>query len=205
MGYILTKEATMKQTWAFKRRWGGWKEGRVMKAKSMFLGLFLVLLAVTAALAVPTHITVRVKTKDAKFLGTSMGGALITIKDVQTGEVLAKGRTAGGTGNTTRIMKTPVARGMPISDDTAAKFTTTLDLDAPRLIEVTAYGPLANVQAANRVSATQWVVPGKHITEGDAWIMELPGFVVDVLAPPTHTMLTGLPQAIKIEANITMM
>jgi hypothetical protein len=176
-----------------------------MKAKSMFLGLFLLLLAVTAALAIPTHLTVRVQTKDAKFLGTSMGGALITIKDVQTGEILAKGRTAGGTGNTTRIMKTPVARGMPISDDTAAKFTTTLDLDAPRLIEVTAYGPLANLQAANRVSATQWVVPGKHITEGDAWIMELPGLVVDVLAPPTHTMLTGFPQAVKIEANITMM
>jgi hypothetical protein len=39
-----------------------------------------------------------------------MGGALITIKDVHTGEVLAQGRTAGGTGDTTRIMKTPVVR-----------------------------------------------------------------------------------------------
>jgi hypothetical protein len=176
-----------------------------MKTKSLFLGLCLSLLAVTAALAVPTQITVRVKTKDAKFLGTSMGGALITIKDVQTGEVLAKGHTAGGTGDTTRIMKTPVARGVPLSDDTAAKFTTTLELEAPRLIEVTAYGPLANLQAANRVSATQWVVPGKHITEGDAWIMELPGFAVDVQAPPTHTMLKGVPQPVSIAANIIMM
>jgi hypothetical protein len=176
-----------------------------MKAKLMCLGPCIVLLAVTAALAVPTHITVRVKTKDAKFLGTSMGGALITVKDVHTGEILAKGRTAGGTGDTARIMKTPVARGVPLSDDTAAKFTTTLELEAPRLIEVTAYGPLANLQAANRVSATQWVVPGKHITEGDAWIMELPGFAVDVQAPPTHMMLKGLPQAVNIAANVVMM
>jgi hypothetical protein len=119
-----------------------------MQAKSILLGLFIVLLAAPAALAVPTHITVRVQTKDAKFLGTSMGGALITIKDAHTGEVLTTGRTAGGTGNTTHIMKTPVTRGVPLSDDTAAKFSTTLDLDEPRLIEVTAYGPLANRQAA---------------------------------------------------------
>jgi hypothetical protein len=176
-----------------------------MKAKSILLGLSIILLAVTSALAVPTHIIVRVKTKDAKFLGTSMGGALITIKDVHTGEVLAQGRTAGGTGDTTRIMKTPVARGVPISDETAAEFSATLDLDEPRLIEVTAYGPLADLKAANRVSATQWVVPGKHITAGDGWVLELPGFVVDVQAPPTHTQLEKTPQAVKLQAKVTMM
>lgn len=104
-----------------------------------------------------------------------------------------------------RIMKTPIVRGMSLSDETAAKFTTTIDLDEPRLIEVTAYGPMANLQAANRISATQWVVPGKHITEGDGWTLELPGFVVDVLTPPTHMMLRGVPQTITIEANVTMM
>ena len=176
-----------------------------MKAKSVLLGLSIVLLATTSALAVPTHLTVRVKAKDAKFVGTSMGGALITISDGLTGEVLITGRTAGGTGDTTRIMKTPVARGAPMSDETAADFSATLDLDEPRLIEVSAYGPLANRQAANRVSATQWVVPGKHITGGDAWMLELSGFAVDVQAPATHTQLKGLPQAVTLQANVTMM
>ncbi len=176
-----------------------------MQAKSMLLVLSILLIAGTSALAIPTQITVRVKTKDAKFLGTSMGGALITIKDVHTGELLAKGYTSGGTGNTERIMKTPIVRGLSLSDETAAKFTTSIDLDEPRLIEVTAYGPMANLQAANRISATQWVVPGKHIMEGDGWTLELPGFVVDVLTPPAHMMRKGVPQTITIEANVTMM
>jgi len=127
-----------------------------MKTKTILLGLCIVLLGATFSGADPTEITVRVKTKDAKFLGTSMGGALISIKDAQTGELLAKGLTTGGTGNKTRIMKTPVVRGVPISDESAAKFTATIDINEPRRIEVTAYGPMVNLQAANKVSATQW-------------------------------------------------
>jgi hypothetical protein len=64
---------------------------------------------------------------------------------------------------------------------------------------------MANLQGANKVSATQWVVPGKHITAGDAWLMILPGFMVDVLAPPAHTRLDGPERTLKIEANVTMM
>lgn len=175
-----------------------------MSAKALLLGLSIVIAAAPVALAVPTQITVRVKTKDAKFLGTSMGGARVTITDVQTGELLATGHTAGDTGNTARIMS-PSTRHEPLSDETAAHFTTTIELDEPRLLEVTAYGPLANLQAANTVSATQWVVPGKHITGGDAWMLELPGFVVDVLAPPTHMQLQGVPQTVTLKANVVMM
>ena len=176
-----------------------------MKTKKILLGLCIVFLGATFSGAVPTEITVRVKTKDAKFLGTLMGGASVSIKDAQTGELLAKGLTTGGTGNTTSIMKTPVARGVPISDESAAKFTATIDINEPRLIEVTAYGPMVNLQAANKVSATQWVVPGKHITGGDAWMLELPGFVVDVIAPQTPATLKGVPQDVIITANVVMM
>jgi hypothetical protein len=49
------------------------------------------------------------------------------------------------------------------------------------------------------------VVPGKHITGGDAWMLELPGFVVDVLAPPTHVSLKGVPYTVTLKANVTMM
>jgi hypothetical protein len=133
------------------------------------------------------------------------GRALVTAKDAQTGELLAKGVTRGGTGNTSLIMMTPLTRGRPITDESAAGFTVSIDIDSPRLIEVTAYGPLVNLQAANKASATQWVVPGKHITGGDAWVIEIPGFVVDVLAPPTHVNLSGTPQSVDIRANVTMM
>ncbi len=176
-----------------------------MNVKHLIIGLSIVVMAATSVQAVPTQIIVRVKAKDGKFVGTTMGGVLITVRDVLTGELLAKGYTAGGTGNTVRIMKTPVSRGIPVSDESAAKFTATIDIAEPTDVEVTAYGPLAALQSASKVSATQWVVPGKNITEGDAWLMEMPGIIVDVLAPPTHSKLSGVPQTVIIKANIVMM
>lgn len=176
-----------------------------MKGKSSYIALCIVFLAGTSVFAVPTRITVHVKSKDAKFLGTSMGGASVSIKDAQSGECLAQGLTAGSTGNNTRIMQTPIARGVPISDADTAKFTATIDIDEPRRIEVSAYGPMANPQAANKVSATQWVVPGKHITGGDAWVLELPGFAVDVMAPAAPATRNGVPQDVTITAKVVMM
>jgi hypothetical protein len=155
--------------------------------------------------AEPTDITVRVISRGAKFIGSSMGGVRITIRDADTGELLAQGMTKGGTGNTGRIMKLAHKRGGVLSTKDAAKYSATLDLNAPRRIEVTAFGPLAQRQSANRVSAVQWVVPGKHLTGGDGWLLEMPGFVVDVLAPPTHVRLTGVPRTIQLKANVTMM
>ena len=169
------------------------------------LVILLLLLNGTFALAVPTRITVRVIAKDSKFVGTSMGGALVTIKDAYSLELLAEGLTSGSTGDTRRIMETPLWSKTPLADEKTAGFTTTIDIDSPRLIEVTAYGPMANPQGANKVSATQWVVPGKHLTGGDAWLMILPGFAVDVLAPPAHMRFEGAPQTVNIKANVVMM
>ncbi len=45
-----------------------------------------------------TQIDVRVIAKGGKYLGDDIGGALVTVQDVQTGELLAKGTTAGGSG-----------------------------------------------------------------------------------------------------------
>jgi hypothetical protein len=46
----------------------------------------------------PTEIVVRVISKDSKFIGTSMGGMRITLRDAHTGELLATGIIVGGTG-----------------------------------------------------------------------------------------------------------
>jgi hypothetical protein len=103
--------------------------------------------------------------------------------------ILATGVTAGGTGETKLIMHQNAGRRAVLSDATAAKFDVTLDLQAPTLIEVEAVGPLAQMQSAHCASSSQWVVPGRHVTGGDGWVLELPGFVVDVLSPPAHVRL----------------
>ena len=103
-----------------------------------------------ASLAEPTEIVVRVLGNDSKFVGTSMGGMRVTLRDAQTGEILATGLTQGATGDTRRIMHEDGGRRAQLSDDSAAKFIATIDLDEPRLIEVEAYGPLAQRQAATQ-------------------------------------------------------
>lgn len=158
-----------------------------------------------AAQAVETKVTVRVIAKDAKFVGTSMGGALVTIKDNDTGEILAKGVTEGSTGNTELLMKKPITRRTPMSDEESASFTASLDIDEPVFVEISARGPLAQRQSMASASIAQWLLPGKDVNQGDAVLLELPGFVVDVLAPPAHTRLDAVPQAIEIKANVTMM
>jgi hypothetical protein len=157
------------------------------------------------AATAPTEVTVRVISKGAKFVGTSMGGVLVTIRDDDTGELLAKGITQGSTGDTARIMTEAHEPGAVLSTEGAAAFTATLEIAAPRLVEVTAFGPLGQRQSANRVSATQWIVPGKHLSGGDGLLLTLPGFVVDVLDPPAHIKLTGTPQRVTLRANVTMM
>ncbi|HZJ12709.1 MAG TPA: hypothetical protein VFD26_08700 [Methyloceanibacter sp.] len=157
------------------------------------------------ALAEPTDITVRVLGKDSKFVGSSMGGARVIVRDAGTGEILAQGVTEGSTGDTKRIMGPQENSRAIRSSEGAAKFVATIDIDAPRLIEVEAYGPLAQPQAAHRVTATQWVVPGHHISGGDGWVLELPGYVVDVLVPPAHVKLPPETASVELRANVALM
>jgi hypothetical protein len=112
--------------------------------------------------------------------------------------------TKGGTGDTGRLMHASAGRRAQLSDGSAASFETTLELEAPRLVVVEAYGPMAQPQAAHRVVSSQWVIPGKDLTGGDGWVLELPGFVVDVLAPPAHVKL-GAIDKVDVRANVVMM
>ncbi len=157
------------------------------------------------ATAEPTDVTVRVLSRDAKFVGTSMGGVRITLRDQETNEVLARGVTTGGTGNTAKIMHTDRGRRATMADASAAAYNTTLDLERPRLVEVEAYGPLAQPQAAHTVTSTQWVVPGRDLSGGDGWVLELPGFVVDVETPSAHAKLSEPGDSVRVEAAVMMM
>lgn len=166
---------------------------------------FVCFSGLTAAYAEPTEITVRVVSKDAKFIGTSVGAMRVTLRDAQTGEILASGLTSGGTGDTKRIMHKDAGRRAILSDPSTAKFVATLDLSEPRLIEVEAFGPLAQLQSAHRVLSSQWVVPGRSITGGDGWVLELPGMVVDVLDPPAHIKLPSSVTKVDVRVNVMMM
>ncbi len=157
------------------------------------------------ALAEPTAIDVRVISKGAKFVGTSMGGVEVVIRDAQTSEILAQGKTKGTTGDTAKLMTEKAPRHTPVSTDDSAVFRAVVDLDEPRQLKVTVRGPLAQRQAQNTASVTQWMVPGRPVTGGDGLVLELPGFAVNVLAPPAHINLAGTPQSVALKANVCMM
>jgi hypothetical protein len=153
----------------------------------------------------PTRITVRVIAKGGKFLGADIGGALVTIRNAQTGELLAKGNTSGGSGITT-LMDVSITRQEQLPTKDASAFNATLHLTEPVLLKVTATGPAAGLQSINEASATQWMIPGKDITGGDGLLLELPGLLVQVQSPATHfnAGAAGV-NSISFEANVTMM
>jgi hypothetical protein len=157
------------------------------------------------ALAVDTNIDVRVLSKGAKFIGTGVAGAEITIRDAETSELLARGQTVGNSGNDRRIMVESWPRHAPLSTPTSAVFRATLDLDEPRQVVVAARGPLSQPQSTAVATVTQWMLPGKHITGGDGLTLELPGFSVDILYPPARRRVPAEQERIELRANVMMM
>jgi hypothetical protein len=170
------------------------------------LSVLMVLLLAVPTLAAETRVVVRARARDGKFIGTSMGGVKVVLRDAETGQVLASGTTAGTTGDTQRLMKQPHARGTPLADEQAAKFETTLNLDEPRRVTVEVSGPEAQPQARVLTSTQLWLLPGKHL-QGDGLILEVPGFVVDALEPQAHERIkfTGGKQQVPVRANLVLM
>ncbi len=131
-------------------------------------------------LAVPTTVTVRAVSRDAKVLGSAVGGARITIRDVASGRVLAEGVQLGGTGDTKAIMSEPHVRGAnEYGGEGTAVFVANLDLERPTVVEISAEGPLKYPQAVRRASKTMLLVPGAHIL-GEGVLLEIHGFIIDI-------------------------
>ncbi|MEL7486601.1 MAG: hypothetical protein AAGJ87_05200 [Pseudomonadota bacterium] len=171
----------------------------MLRRLALISALFL---AAAPAAAEPTEVAVRVIAKGAKFVGTSMGGARIVLRDAETGAILAEGVTEGSTGDTARIMTDKLDRKAARWTEGAGGFVATLDIDAPTRVRAEAYGPLAQRQAAATATSEQWVVPGRDVTGGDGWLIELPGIAVDILSPAAHSAANG---AIMIDANVVLM
>lgn len=150
----------------------------------------------------PTRVMVRAVSRDAKIIGSGVGGARISIVNAETGEVLAEGVQEGGTGDTKLIMSTPHARGMKVYDtEGAAGFLAELSISEPTVVNISAVGPLGYPQAMQSASKRMLLVPGGHI-EGDGVILELHGFIVEILSPEPLTPVSG---SFRVRARVRMM
>ena len=158
-----------------------------------------------ATAATPARVSVLAIASGGKFLGDDIGGAMISIRDARTQELLAAGRTHGGSGRSD-LPDIPVTRLEPIPNEGAAVFETTVMIDGPRLVEVTGYGPLAAQGAATRVSTTKWLLPSGQDGGENRPLLHFPGLIVQILSPPTHFLpATPPPLRIDFRANVTMM
>ncbi len=177
-----------------------------MKCRSLFLFVLLIT-AVFQATALPTKLVVRVRGKDAKFIGTNIGGALVIVKNSQTGEVLTSGYTEGGSGNTKLLMETSHKRGDRLTDEKTARFEASLDIKEPVLVDIIVKAPAHLKNAAISGSIQAWLIPGKDI-DGEGLIIELPGFIIDVLNPGLHQILPfqeGKPTEVNLKISLTML
>ena len=170
-----------------------------------WLLLAFILMQADFAQAEATDVTVRVIARNAQYVGDLVHGAFVTITDATSGEMLAQGMTTGNAGNPERTMQTARKRGEPMAANGDASFTATLDIDEPRFLQVSAYGPSDRQASGNRASATQWVVPGKHLTGGDGWVLELPGLLVTPNLSATNVSLSDASAGVAIEAEVMLM
>jgi hypothetical protein len=179
-----------------------------MKNRAVFIAITFALLIFVSPLFAQTggketKVMIRAIARDAKVIGTHVGGARITVRDVATGEILAQGMQQGGTGDTDVIMKKPHTRGMAVYNSTdASGYLAVLHLDKPTVVEISAEGPLGNPQATQRSSKTMLLVPGEDVL-GEGVLLEIHGFIVTPLTPLADAKLkAGSP--FEVRATVTM-
>ncbi|MDM1555433.1 MULTISPECIES: hypothetical protein [Chryseobacterium] len=175
-----------------------------MKILLLFTAIFFSNIMISAT---ETQVMIRAKAKDAKFIGSSLGGAHIIIRNKLNQQILAEGNTTGSTGNTDLIMKTPKVRGNSITDEQTGGFVATIDIDEPTFVTIEVISPLNSRQAQAVVSTELWLIPGKNIL-GEGIILEIPGYIIDILKPRTHQYIalsTIKDKPFLFQANIVMM
>ena len=152
---------------------------------------------------ITTKVTVRVVARDAQVIGSGVGGALVRIKNLETGEILAEGKQEGGAGSSDRIMVQPRQRGETIYGTIGtAFFEAKIPLERPTQVEIYAEAPLAYPQSIQKGSKTLILVPGKHIL-GDGVIIELNGLIINILTPsPKESLKKGEGVLVRVEIRM---
>ncbi|WP_183573065.1 hypothetical protein HDF18_06355 [Mucilaginibacter sp. X5P1] len=175
----------------------------------MFKKLIATLIIISTfiyAHAQTTKVVIRAKAKDAKFIGTPIGGALVIVKNNLTGEILAKGLTTGGSGSTDVLIKKPIVRGQSLTDSATAKFVAEVNITEPTFADIEVIAPVNRRNGTVKASTQIWLIPGKNIL-GDGIVLEIPGFILDVLSPTTHQFikLDSLKNGeLKFKASLTL-
>ena len=153
---------------------------------------------------VTTNVVVRVVGNHAMALGDTVGGAEVTIRDAETGAVLASGLQTGSAGDLRSIMQTPREHSEQVySMKGAAAFAATLHLTKPTLVEIAGEGPLKFPHAKRRTSKTVLLYPGRHVT-GDGIVLDLNGLLVQIEAPPKDRPL-GIGDTGTIHTRVNML
>lgn len=152
-----------------------------------------------SAESIKTKVVVRVTAKDAKVIGSGVGGAFIRIKNLETGEVLAQGKQLGGTGETDRLMVQPHRRGERLYGAAGtAFFQAEIPLEKSAPVEIYAEAPLGYPHAIQKGSKTLVLIPGKHIL-GDGVIIELNGLIVNIIRPSSKK---GLKRGEEVDVRV---
>lgn len=160
-----------------------------------------------------TRILVRVQAKGGKYLGDDIGGSWVTVRNSQTGELLASGVTSGDSGSISdeyvqsasrRAIVTP---GDPsqihwvVANPTTSHFSAELALDHPAMLEISVFGSTGGLQTAHKAVATEWAVPGNDMVVD----VEISGLLVQIVEPTTHLQLPATGGTVPLKANVAMM
>jgi hypothetical protein len=153
---------------------------------------------------ISTKVIVRVVSKDAKVIGSGVGGAFVRIRNLETGEVLTQGKQEGGTGDTERMMVQPRRRGETLyGTPDAAFFLAEIPLDKVTQIEIYSEAPLGYPHNIQKGSKTLTLIPGKHIL-GEGVVIELNGLIVNILNPPLKEILKKAEEVL-VRAEVRML
>ncbi len=169
-------------------------------------GAALLFVSPFQAFAEPTNVSVRVLGKGSTFVGSGTGGMQITLTDADSGEVLAEGPTVGTSGDGNRIMGSARHRDDVLHTDGSAVFTAVLDIEEPTLVRLRAFGPIEREGNQIEVTSSHWVLPGKHLTAGNGWLVEVPGFLIEPIWPTDEKEIDeNLPLKDTFRTHITPM
>jgi hypothetical protein len=170
--------------------------------KRLIATLALLPLMFSPAYAVDTNVSIAVKSKDALFIGEAVGGSYVVVRDKRNGDVLAEGQTIGNSGDKTKIMG-DLKRDAVITDSKHAHFSFSLDLYAPTPVSIEVSGPYGQMQSMVKANADYLLIPGKDYESGNGIIVELPGFIVDVMAPAiNHKGKFSADLTLPLQANV---
>jgi hypothetical protein len=155
-----------------------------------------------------TSILIRVQARGGKFLGPDIGFSTVTVRNAQTGQVLASG-AAGTTGNdsgnlsltaghdaSSGVVLTypgPQVWYLTANPGKTAFFQATFDIANPTLVEISAQ------TRGIAASGTMWVEPGWQLNTEPGYIVTMPGLAVDIIA------VKAANDAFAVSAKVTMM